>query len=161
MYKGKRTPPTRAKKGLKILFVSFFVFGWLIGYNAIKIAAEPKIETISIVENTQAETQPMQIEQCLPKSIGKYTLTAYCACSKCCGNNDGITASGAKATQGITIAVDPNVIPYGTEVIINGHTYIAQYCGGAIKGKRIDIYFDSHYEALQFGKQTAEVYVKG
>lgn len=161
MYKVKRIPPTRAKKRLIIACVGFFVLAGISCYNSIETAAEPKIETINIIENTQAKPQPMQIRQYLPKSIGSYTLTAYCSCSKCCGKNDCITASGAKATQGITIAVDPNVIPYGTEVIINGHTYIAQDCGGAIKGKRIDIYFDSHYEALQFGKQTAEVYVKG
>jgi 3D (Asp-Asp-Asp) domain-containing protein len=56
--------------------------------------------------------------------------------------------------------VDPNVIPYGTEVIINGHAYIAQDCGGAIQQNRIDIYFESHEQALQFGLQTAYVYVK-
>lgn len=88
-----------------------------------------------------------------------FELTAYCACEKCCGKSDGITATGTKATAGRTIAVDPKVIPYGSEVIINGHTYIAEDCGGAIKGNRIDIYFDDHNEALAFGKQFATVYI--
>jgi len=82
------------------------------------------------------------------------TATAYCPCEKCCGKSDGVTATGTKATAGRTIAVDPSVIPYGTEVIINGHTYIAEDCGGAVKGNSIDIFFNTHEEARQFGRQT-------
>ena len=58
-----------------------------------------------------------------------------------------------KATQGVTIATDPDVIPMGTEVEIDGHIYIAQDVGGAISGNRIDLYFDSHEDALQWGVQ--------
>ena len=101
------------------------------------------------------------------ESLGTYRLTAYCSCEKCCGvwaknrpNGEVRGASGELLTAGYSIAVDPNVIPYGTEVIINGHTYKAQDCGGAIKNKRIDVYFDSHEEALQFGVQYAEVFTK-
>lgn len=104
-------------------------------------------------------------------SLGTFKLTAYCSCSKCCGqyalnrpkdeNGNPIvyTASGARAEAGATIAVDPRVIPYGTKVQINGHTYIAQDTGGAIKGNRIDVYFDDHQEAWNFGTQKAEVFV--
>ena len=87
-----------------------------------------------------------------------YTITAYCACVKCCGKTDGITATGTKATEGRTIAVDPNKIPYGTEVNIEGvGVRVAEDCGGAIKGNRIDIYFNDHQSALNFGRQTKEV----
>lgn len=87
-------------------------------------------------------------------SLGEFELTAYCPCSKCCGiYANGYTSTGAKATAGHTIAVDPKVIPYGTTVIINGHEYVASDCGGAIKGNRIDVFFDTHEEALQFGRQ--------
>mgnify|MGYP001524455489 CR=1 FL=1 len=82
------------------------------------------------------------------------TVTAYCPCEKCCGAySNGYTATGAKATQGVTIATDPDVIPMGTEVEIDGHIYIAQDVGGAISGNRIDLYFDSHEDALQWGVQ--------
>lgn len=96
--------------------------------------------------------------------LGEFKLTAYCACKRCCGKgpNDpyyGITATGTTATAGRTIAVDPSVIPYGTEVVINGHTYIAEDCGGAIKENRIDIYFETHEDALNFGVQYATVYI--
>lgn len=91
-------------------------------------------------------------------SLGRFKLTSYCSCSRCCGKSDGITATGTKAKQGRTIAVDPSVIPYGTKVIINGHTYVAEDCGGAIDGNRIDIFFNSHKDALKFGVQYATVY---
>lgn len=106
-------------------------------------------------------------------SIGDYRLTAYCPCPKCCGewaynrptdahgNEIVYTATGEIAEAGKTIAVDPAVIPYGTEVVINGNTYTADDCGGAIDGNRIDVYMDDHADALAFGVQYATVYVKG
>ncbi len=90
-------------------------------------------------------------------TYGTYIITHYCACTKCCGKSDGITATGTKATANRTIAVDPKVIPLGSEVVIDGQTYIAEDIGGAIKGNRIDIYCDSHQEALNRGKIKREV----
>lgn len=97
-------------------------------------------------------------------SLGEFKLTAYCACEKCCGKAPsdplyGITAYGYQVTAGRTIAVDPKVIPIGSEVVINGHTYVAEDVGGAIKENRIDIYFNTHQEALEFGVQYAEVFI--
>lgn len=57
----------------------------------------------------------------------------------------------------MTIATDPDVIPLGTEVEIDGHIYIAQDVGGAISGNRIDLYFDSHEDALQWGVREKTV----
>lgn len=101
------------------------------------------------------------------ESIGEFKLTAYCPCEKCCGiwaknrpNGIVYTASGAKAEAGKTIAVDPDVIPYGTEVKIGDHTYIAQDSGSAIKGNKIDVYYDDHSAALAHGVKYAEVYMK-
>jgi 3D (Asp-Asp-Asp) domain-containing protein len=86
-----------------------------------------------------------------------FKVTAYCPCELCCGQYaNGITATGTVATAGRTIAVDPTVIPYGSEVILNGHTYIAEDCGGAIKGNKIDMFFDTHEEALQWGVRYIE-----
>lgn len=90
-----------------------------------------------------------------------YIITAYCGCEKCCEKTDRITASGTVATQGRTIAVDCSEIPYGTEVEIEElGIFIAEDCGGAVKGRRIDIYFDTHEEAMEFGKQERIVYIK-
>lgn len=100
-------------------------------------------------ENTEIETAQPVVEE--------YVITAYCPCMKCCGKSDGITASGEKAVEGVTVAADTNILPFGTKVIIDGNTYIVQDRGGAIKGNRIDLYFDSHQEALNFGRQTKQV----
>lgn len=78
--------------------------------------------------------------------LGKFKLTGYCPCEKCCGEYaDGITATGTIAEEGRTIAVDPNVIPLGSKVLIDGHIYIAEDTGSAINENRIDI-FKSHHE---------------
>ena len=61
---------------------------------------------------------------------------------------------------GRTIAVDPRVIPLGSKVRMNGKEYIAEDTGGAIKGKRIDLFVDSHSEAMKFGKKLIEIYVE-
>lgn len=119
------------------------------------LTVESEPETLLQVEETVVQKEPK------PEYITEtFKLTAYCPCMQCCGKTDGITASGTKATEGRTIAVDPNVIPFGTEVIINGHTYIAEDKGGAIKDNRIDVYFDSHQDALEFGVQYADVLIK-
>lgn len=106
-----------------------------------------------------------------PESLGIFKVTAYCACQKCCGKDPsdpwyGITATGTRATEGRTIAVDPKVIPYGTEVTIcyadgTEHTYIAEDCGGAIKGNRTDVYMDSHEAANVAGIKYGEVFING
>ena len=89
----------------------------------------------------------------------EFEATAYCACPKCCGKwADGITASGTKVTAKRTIAVDSNLIPLGSKVEIEGlGTYIAEDTGSTIKGKIIDIYFDTHEEALKFGRQKVNI----
>ena len=70
--------------------------------------------------------------------------SAYCACVKCCGKTNGITASGTKATAGRTIAAPKNYA-FGTKIEIAGMgTYVVEDRGGAITGNKIDIYFDSH-----------------
>jgi len=71
-----------------------------------------------------------------------------------------IGASGERLIAGVSIAVDKEVIPYGSTVVINGKEYIAHDCGGAIKENRIDVYFENHQEAVKFGVQYAEVFMK-
>lgn len=94
-------------------------------------------------------------------SLGTFGITAYCTCRICCGVYSGgnRTASGTVPTANRTIAVDTNVIPFGTKVVINGQVYVAEDRGGAIKGNRIDMFFMTHQEALNWGRRTMEVYL--
>ncbi len=94
------------------------------------------------------------------KKLGTFSATAYCGCASCCGSAGGHTASGTTPTAGRTIATDPSVIPLGTKVLIDGHEYVAEDTGGAIGGQRVDIFFSSHSEALQFGRRSVEVSIK-
>lgn len=105
-------------------------------------------------------------------SLGEFVITAYCSCSDCCGeyaydrptdeNGKPIvyTSTGAIAQAHHTISVDTNIIPYGTEVYINGDVYVAEDCGGAICGNKIDMYFDSHEEAIEYGVHYEEVKIR-
>lgn len=61
---------------------------------------------------------------------------------------------------GRTIAVDPKLIRLGSKVRMNGKEYIAEDTGGAIKGRRIDLFVDSHSEAMRFGKKVIKVYIE-
>lgn len=89
---------------------------------------------------------------------GVYKVTAYCSCAICCGKTNGITASGTHATANRTIAA-PRTFAFGTKVVINGVTYTVEDRGGAIQGNRIDIYMNSHSEALKWGVRYLEVEV--
>lgn len=83
-----------------------------------------------------------------------FNVSAYCSCAKCCGKTNGITASGVKAKSGVTIAA-PSNYSFGTKIYLEGMgTYVVQDRGGAIKGNKIDVYFDSHEEALRFGRKN-------
>lgn len=137
--------------------------------NVAEIQQEQVQEQDQVEEKVQEEQVQEQVEKEQPKepelvSLGWFNSSAYDRCYDCCEKTPdnpyyGITATGTVATAGRTIAVDPNVIPYGTNVIINGHTYLAEDTGGAIKGKKIDIFFETHAESLQYGRRQVEVFI--
>jgi 3D (Asp-Asp-Asp) domain-containing protein len=104
-----------------------------------------------------------------PKQVlENVTLTAYSAGAVHTGKSPGdpqygITRSGSTVKDGRTIAVDPKVIPLGTWVYIEGiGLRKAEDTGGAVKGKKIDVYYDSDATARKFGlKRGYKVYVIG
>jgi len=102
------------------------------------------------------------------KVLKNVTLTAYTAGVESTGKGKGhpeygITASGAKVKEGRTIAVDPKVIPIGWWVYIEGIGFRrAEDTGIAVKGNKIDVYYDSQKYAMKFGKKKGfTVYVLG
>ncbi len=93
-------------------------------------------------------------------------VTAYCPCTKCCGPHAaGITASGLPVShnEGKFVAADTNVLPFGSKLSIPGYgdnaTVPVIDRGGAIKGHRIDVFFPSHQQALEWGRRWVMVTV--
>lgn len=154
--------------GIVVFSVSFSA-----GFVLADISFKPKVQQVTetiVVPIEEVHTQtieddcPQTIEEESESTSIMCKLTAYC-CENyphICNNGDATyTATMTTPTPGRTVAVDPTLIPYGSEVTIKGHTYIAEDCGGAIQGNRVDILFATHEEALNFGIQYAEVqYVK-
>ena len=148
---------------------------------------EPEIETTVSSENSLDSEQIEQENDFIDEpteetkenvseyqnliSLGEFRLTAYCSCKICCGefainrpvDEDGkeivYGSIGVRLVEGISIVVDPDVIKYGSKVVIGDHTYIAQDTGGAIEGNRIDVYFEDHQRASDFGTQYRIVYL--
>lgn len=169
MRRDRRTREQRkadASARIAAVFLFLAVLLILFAVLTVKTTGQPyKGEPPAIEDKLPGEDKPAEGSAVLDigEPLGEFNLTAYCPCMKCCGKTDGITATGTTATEGRTVAVDPRVIPYGSTVTIyyedgTVHTYTAEDCGGGIKGNRLDIYFDDHQAALQFGVQTAYIY---
>lgn len=88
-----------------------------------------------------------------------FKVTAYCPCAICCGKTTGYTSSGAKARANHTVAASSQYA-FGTKLIINGAEYTVEDRGGAITGNRIDIFMNSHAEALAWGVKYLPVQVE-
>lgn len=89
--------------------------------------------------------------------VGECTVTAYCPCEECCGRwSDGMTATGLPAGPGI-VAVDPEVIPLGSTVIIDGQRYLAADTG--VTGRHVDICMANHAATVEAGVRSAEVWI--
>lgn len=153
--------------------------GEMENYNNVSEIEEQNTEELPIFEENGNQIEDEYAEESINEepeaeyiSLGEFRLTAYCPCEICCdecaynrpvdeyGNTIVYTASGKIAQEGYTIAADPDVLPYGTIVYIDGHEYEVQDCGGAITNNSIDIYFDTHEAACEFGLQYGEVFIK-
>lgn len=172
------------RRAASIRFLAFVLIllalGVCIGYTAARAqnACEPPeprgvVSQPSPVDDTPQEPAERPAEDHSSVAdlelIGTFTATAYCPCVKCCGiwsaehpsrDADYVqrTSSGTIPEEGRTIAADWSVLPEGSEVIIDGHTYIVEDRGGAVKGNSIDIFFESHEAAVEFGVQEVELY---
>lgn len=151
------------------------LLGVLLGYIAAQAteapapAEPPEPVTAQAVEYIPPPAPMPEAAPAEPEYLGEFTATAYCPCVKCCGvwsaqhpsRGAGYvqrTASGTVPTEGRTIAADWDVLPAGTEVLLNGHRYTVEDTGGAIRGNRVDIYFEDHQAALEWGVQKADAY---
>lgn len=97
-------------------------------------------------------------------SLGEFKVTAYCGGACCNGKWAGTTASGAVPSEGRTIAVAPWIIPYGTQVRIEGMdaVYVAEDTGGFANSNpyQIDLFVSDHGHATSWGVSYREIWVK-
>ena len=150
--------------------------------KAITAAPAPKAITTPIVAAKAAVPAPAATEMLrdtavtasaviAPSAINhklrtiRMEVTAYCPCTKCCGENaQGLTASGHDVSYNNSrfVAADTEVLPFGTKLVIPGYAGGAVEVidrGGAIKGNKLDVFFATHEEALQWGRQFIDVTV--
>lgn len=121
-----------------------------------QVIKEPVDKIVQIQKNVTTSRSGSTVATTGETKIFK--ITAYCPCSKCCGKQTGITASGTRATAGRTIAASSQYA-FGTKLVINGKVYTVEDRGGAIKGNKIDIYMNTHAEALAWGVKYLPVQV--
>lgn len=142
----KRKGDCILKKNKYMFIFILLLLGILLSYNSSETYAAKKYKYVWRTVTTK-------------KYLGKYKITHYCPCSRCCGKSNGITASGEKAKVDRTIAVDPNDIKLGSKVKIGNKNYVAEDTGGAIVGKKIDIFCETHAEALKRGVKYKKVWL--
>jgi 3D (Asp-Asp-Asp) domain-containing protein len=92
-------------------------------------------------------------------------VTAYCPCEYCCGEwADGVTANGHEIEPGDCFVAADRRFPFDTEMLIEGYnsSKIVKVFdrGGAIKGNKLDVFFHTHQEALEWGVRYIDVKIK-
>lgn len=109
-------------------------------------------------ENALIESALLERATC----IENCKVTWYCPCEECNGNDWELARDGSKLVPNVTCAVDPEVIPLGSDVLVDfgGELQYYRACdtGSAITGAHVDICVGTHEEALRHGVQTAAVY---
>ena len=125
---------------------------------------EPKQPAPSGTTNRSADDSEGAAEQSGEWQNMRMRVTAYCPCPKCCGQySDGITACGHKIRPGDTFVAADKRYPFGTKMVIpgynNGQAVEVLDRGGAIRGNRLDVFFNSHTDALKWGVRYLDVKV--
>ena len=91
--------------------------------------------------------------------LGNFYATAYCGENSAGEPISRMTYSGKDAVAKHTISADLDLYPLGTKLLIGDIVYTVEDCGGSIKGNKLDIFFDTYREAMDFGVQYVDVYL--
>ena len=137
--------------------------------SAAKLQQAEKVKTLAVeelgelsdrwVKEKQARAEQAAAYEAVGayRYVGECSITYYCPCEQCCGKwADGITATGIPATPGV-VAVDPEVIPLGSTVVIDGQKYLAADTG--VTGNHIDVCVVDHAAAEELGVGSADVWM--
>ena len=107
-------------------------------------------------DNTGGSEEQIEEEELQLTYLGEWITTGYCPCEECCGVwATGCTASGKLATSNHTVAC--GILPFETQIVIDGIIYTVEDTG--VEGEWIDVFFDTHEEALAYGMHERSVYL--
>ncbi|WP_297133273.1 3D domain-containing protein [Terrisporobacter sp.] len=166
LLKGSTKIAQEGKKGTKeLIYEAIYYDGKLFEKKLVEENILRKPENKIVLKGTKEKSQPKSDNS--TKSIktststsSKSSLGTKMVVQATAYSGDGITSTGTVPKWG-TIAVDPKVIPYGTKVYIPqfGQYFIAEDCGGAIKGNKIDIFMNSESQCVDWGRRTIDIYI--
>ncbi len=147
------------RAGVSILIFAICIFSISFFLEKHKTVADaPKSEEKRVVNTSlPTETPKEQKKKKTKKNLITVKLTAYCPCHECSGKWGHATSTGVRATEGRTVAVDPQYIPYGTYLRIDGKVYKAEDCGSAVKGHHVDVFFENHDSVTKFGTKKKKI----
>ncbi|MFA5554598.1 MAG: 3D domain-containing protein [Phycisphaerae bacterium] len=154
--------PGNFKPAAVIIFIMIIcVMGLVAGISYANSDTRIVLLSNTIKENIN-ESEPAEQQSLDNWHTVKMRVTAYCSCPKCCGSySDGITASGHKIFENDRFVASDRKYSFGTQMIIPGYnnsqTVEVLDRGGAIRGDRLDVYFDTHEQALQWGVRYLDV----
>lgn len=184
----ERRRRSQRRQLITYLLFLLLLLAWLLSYTAMTVAAElpamykpepatqdgslpgddtPATTRCYLTEEEIEENENELIEAALlarSHKLEDVTITFYCCEERphICGTGTGITASGRRVTPYVSCAVDTDIIPLGSTIMIehNGEmVYLrADDTGAAVKGNHIDIAVKGHSEALSLGVQTADIW---
>ena len=153
---------SKAKRLSERKFTLYLLFTWAVMVASVYLLAyisyitwEPHWPESNVVWQSKLYKSPPEIKT--PEVL--VIATAYCTCPICCGkwSKYGLTASGVEPEQGITIAADTRLFPFGTCIAFEGiGERIVQDRGKDIQLWRVDVFFHKHEEAMKFGKQILQ-----
>ncbi len=158
--KPERDEKEKNETNIMLVIVSIFivfVFAFFIGFVFGDINENVNVPDVpaDTVYTTELDTYP---------EYETFIARAYCGCKECNGIwSDGTVAkssTGTKLEQGVSVAADFSVLPPFTQIEVSGlGIYTVHDCGSAIKGNEIDVYFDNHEDAQDFGVKKVRVKV--
>ncbi len=137
--------------------------------SLVEVAAAPSAHALPgpMLRGVYVGAAKTELESAGRAHIVWLEVTGYCPCEKCCGPHaQGVTASGKPVSyhDGIFVAADPSVLPFGTRVRVPGYhdAAVAEVIdkGSAITGQRLDVFFPTHEQAEEWGRQWLAVRVE-